>query len=694
MVLSKLDKSISYHELKSVDPDDFKKEANLYEIDVKNINIIIAVGSAKKNFEDKNITFFPVYLVKTNNKVVQIGIYEIFTTDLLNYMDEEGDLDVENLDDPLIYTFVTPKMLEKLRMVPDKQKEENEEEKAEISDEEKVQVKKKSAESSKSYDNDIDKIPKIRQDIFTQMNGIIPILPLLPEETKKDSEKLNYKYNPSSSQNWIETFMKNNKYNIIDNEGGGECFFATVRDAFLQIGQQTTVQKLRKKISSEATQELFMNYKEQYDMFNNSILKDTKDIKELEVEYEKYKKSYSDTLDREEKKHFIDAAKKIKIQRDRIIKEKQISQEMLGEYKYMKNIDTLDKFKQLIQTCKFWGDTWAISTLERMLNIKFILLSRESYNSKDFANVLTCGQLNDIILESRGEFTPDYYIMVDYNGYHYQLISYKKKQIFKFIEIPFDIKKMISDKCLEKNSGVFSLIPDFIKFKNQQTSKNGSSNTNSKCKYEELTDVKIRGLYDESIVFQFYDKSASERLPGKGSGESITKEAVREFSNLHAIKNWRRKLDDFWVEPDKTFVLDGHRWNSVEHYYQGSKFKEMNPEFYLSFSAESGTELSKNPEMAKSASSSSGKYKNTLLRPKEVSIDPTFYGKRKEKELFDAICAKFTQIDELKLVLLETKNAKLMHYVKAKEPELAEQLISVREKISISTFGKSTFEKG
>jgi len=204
------------------------------------------------------------------------------------------------------------------------------------------------------------------------------------------------------------------------------------------------------------------------------------------------------------------------------------------------------------------------------------------------------------------------------------------------------------------------------------------------CKFEELSEAKIRGLYDESVVFQFYDKSSPERLPGKGSHESIPKEAIREFSSLHGIDNWRRKLDDFWVEPGKTFVLDGHRWNSVEHYYQASKFKESNKEFYLSFTVESGTDLSKNPEMAKAAGSTSGKFKGTLIRPVEVSIDPTFYGKRKEKELFDALCAKFNQIDEMKQVLLETKNAKLMHYLKGKEPELAEQLIIVRDKLRIS----------
>jgi predicted NAD-dependent protein-ADP-ribosyltransferase YbiA (DUF1768 family) len=684
MVLSKLDKETSYPEIKNVDPDDFKKEANLYEIEIKDIEIIIAVGNAKKQFEQRNITYFPIYLVKTNNKVIQIGVYELFTTDLLNYMDEDGNLEVEKLDEPLIYTFVTKKMLENLRLVnkhekptdlkdKDKTKQNNDMNKVEDDDTDAKEIIEKEVEELS-----VPKIPKIRQDIFTQSEGFIPVLPNLKEETKKDADELKSKFESSSSNTWIEIHMKNNKFNIIDNEGNGDCLFATIRDAFAQLGQHTTVQKLRKKIAEEATQEIFLNYKEHYDIYSSAVVTDTKDIKELEIEYDKYKKMYSDSLDREQKKQFTNAALKIKKQRDRVINEKKISQKMLDEYKYMKDIDTLDKFKRKIQTCEFWGETWTLSTIERVLNIKFVLLSSEAYKNKDFANILNCGQLNDTILESRGEFRPEYYIMLDYNGWHFKLITYKKKHIFTFTELPYDVRKMVVDKCMERNSGSFALIPDFIKFKEILYPK---SNLSTTCKFEELSDAKIRGLYDESIVFQFYDKSGDGRVPGKGSGETIPKEAVRQFSNLNSIKDWRRKLDDFWVEPGKSFVLDGHRWNSVEHYYQGSKFKESNPEFYLSFSAESGTELSKNPEKAKAAASSSGKYKGELLRPAEVSIDPTFYGKRKEKELFDAICAKFNQIDELKAVLIETKNAKLMHYLKGKEPELAEQLIIVRDKI-------------
>lgn len=683
MVLSKLDKALSYPELKSVDPDDFKKEANLYEIETKDVSIIIAVGHAKKNYEEKNITYFPVYLVKTNNKVIQIGVYELFTTDLLNYMDEDGNLEVEKLDDPLIYTFATKKMLENLRLVPEsilneKDEENDEEENEEDEDEEESENeennKKNEKKNEKSEEFKHPKIPKLREDVFMQSDAVIPMLPPLNEESKLDAETIKGKYKQSANETWIESFMKNNKYGIIDNEGGGDCLFATIRDAFAQLGQQTTVQKLRKKLAAEADEKLFLNYKEHYDMYTSAVVSATKDAKELEIEYEKYKKLYSETLDRTEKKQFIEAAKKVKAQRDRVLNDKKVSQDILSEYKYMKDIDSLEKFKKKIQTCEFWAETWALSTLERILNIKFILLSSEAYKKNDFANVLNCGQLNDDILESRGEFNPEFYIMVDFLGWHYKLITYKKKYLFTFSELPYDVRKMVVDKCMERNSGAFALIPDFIRFKEQFSTK-------GVCKFEELSDAKIRGLYDEAVVFQFYDKSSDGKLPGKGSGETIPKDTVHQFSNLHAVKDWRRKLDDFWVEPEKTFVLDGHRWNSAEHYYQGSKFKESNPEFYLSFAAESGTDLSKNPEMAKAAASSSGKYKGTLLRPAEVSIDPTFYGKRKEKELFDAICAKFTQIEELKHVLMETKNAKLMHYLKGKEPELAEQLVMVRDKI-------------
>jgi predicted NAD-dependent protein-ADP-ribosyltransferase YbiA (DUF1768 family) len=387
-------------------------------------------------------------------------------------------------------------------------------------------------------------------------------------------------------------------------------------------------------------------------------------------------KMHKEALDRNEQKQFAEAAKKIKKQFDQIKTEKKVSEHLLKEYRFMKDIDTLEKFKAKVKTCDFWAETWAVSTLDRILNIKLIILSSESYKAKDLMNVLNCGQLNDVNLESRGEFRPDYYVIVDYTGIHYKLIGYKTKQIFTFKEIPYQIKKLISNSCMQHNSGTYALIPDFIQF-NQSENPNKSESS----QFEELSNSKIKGLYDENIIFIFYDNSSAKFLPGKNTnaGEKIQPpEVVKDFSALAAIPDWRRKLDVSWV--GHSFTLDGHKWASVEHFYQASKFKENNPEFYLSFSTESGTELSKDIEIAKAAASKSGKNKGVLIRPKEVIIDPEFYGKKAKRVLFDAQFAKFSQNEDLKQMLIETKNAKLMHCKKCKEPELAEDLMMIRDK--------------
>ena len=667
MVLSKINKDVSYPELKSVDSGDLKMEANLYQLEILGTDVIIAVGNSKNTFEDKNIMFFPIYLVKYNNKVIQIGVYEIKASNYITYLDDYNNLDVEKMNEPLIYTFVTSELLNKLRLHPEvplrRVKEEGELSESDIEEKEPEEL----LEINEFYE-----IPENRNDIFILTKGV-PIPGLLNEETQKKAKDYREKYDQEPNDNWIQKFMKNKNYSITDNEGGGDCLFATIRDAFSSIAQQTSVNKLRRKLSDEADETIFEKYKGDYDMYSTTILSDTNKIKELEAQYITLKQKFSATIDRNEQKLLTSEAKKVKAEHDKLVDEKRVTTQILKEFKFMKGIDTLEKFKGKIRKCEFWADAWAISILERILNIKFIMLSSEAYKRDDLKNVLKCDQLVDVILENKGIFRPEFYIIVDHTGDHYKTVGYKNKLIYKFSEIPYDIKNMIADKCMEKNAGPFALIPDFQKFKATK-----QKVVIKEAQYEELNEAKLRGLYNEDVVFLFYSKSNDKPLPGKGSGEKIPNERFKEFSVLATIPEWRKKLSNFWVQP---FSLDNHQWASVEHYYQASKFKKNHPEFYLSFSLDSGTDLSKDPNLAKAAGGKSGKLKGTLLRPLQVEIDPDFFGKRHKKEMYDAQYAKFTQNEPLKQLLLATNDAKLTHYKKGAPPDLFEDLMLIRDKI-------------
>ena len=54
-------------------------------------------------------------------------------------------------------------------------------------------------------------------------------------ETEKDDKIKKYDVNKPEDVLWIEEYYHNDYYDIKDNEGGGDCFFCAIRDAFNSI---------------------------------------------------------------------------------------------------------------------------------------------------------------------------------------------------------------------------------------------------------------------------------------------------------------------------------------------------------------------------------------------------------------------------------------------------------------------------
>ena len=180
--------------------------------------------------------------------------------------------------------------------------------------------------------------------------------------------------------------------------------------------------------------------------------------------------------------------------------------------------------------------------------------------------------------------------------------------------------------------------------------------------------------YDEDTVFVFYSKS-TDAAPGKGANEKIPDEKREMYADLDKIPDWRKKLSNFWIQP---FYKQGFVWASVEHYYQASKFKMENNDFYKQFSLDKGTALSKDPLLAKVTGGKDLKHK---YRPRDIAIDSNFFPKRAQQEMFRAQHAKFTQNADLKQLLKATKKAKLMHYTRGGKLETFDGLMYIRDNL-------------
>lgn len=668
MVASQIKPEIEYNESKKIDAEDINYTTSIYEVEILGKRVVIGIGKIKHTYTGKNILYYPVYLVSKDVVKSQIGIFELESKDFANYNDEENIIDIEKFvkdgNGLLLYKFVNKEYLELSNSDPtfyskfvEEDESKDEEEVVEEEDIDVLSLQQKHNPLIKEKEKMEDKA------IFETIENV-DIPELLKEESKSEADKLK---NASANQNWVQKFMKNDNYRIHNVPSDGDCFFAVICDAFKQIGKKTTIDILRNFVANSATPDLFEYYLALYNQFIIEIKENNDIINKIAEKIKDFKHRQQKAESKTDKETLLKNIEQMVKDKNKYKKYIIIAEESIKPYLFMENVKSLDEMREKMKRSSYWADEFAISKLEEKLNIKMIILSEANFKNGSEDTVMVCASgISNAIPNP----TPEFYIMTSFTENHYNLISYKDKKIFKFSEIPYYIKTLIVNKCIEKNAGVFHSITDFRSFQ----SKFGIDPVLNSYSAEPLVNSEI---YDDTIHFMFYDKSA-DADPGKGSGEKIGKTDLLEFKDLQLSANWRRMLDDEYVAP---FTFDGKQWQTVEHYYQAAKFKKGHPEFYATFSLDDDkSDIANNVKKAKAVGGKTGRFDKQLFRPKDVKLDPDFYGGRDRIERANALTAKF-ETPELKKLLLDTKKAKLLHFVRGSEPEVDMPMMELRAKM-------------
>ena len=345
-------------------------------------------------------------------------------------------------------------------------------------------------------------------------------------------QKLSPKYRNDSQ---LVKFL-NPHFKIIPNDPNGDCFFHTIRDAYISIHRFIPVSIMRELLASVIPEEIYLTFKIMWEDYIKTSQKQQKQFNTLNQQgtyliknrkeilssttgiYKDIDPRYKESLPVAIEKSIAASRSKINIE-SLIIFIKQLIEpqsyllyppetllntlgpeyQKLGRWeikmenicsldlnitalaiikkaedikksrmdishiRFMADIHSFEEFKDFIQTSSYWADELAIAMMERLLQIKFIIIKKE--RGKYF---FYCNDLDQSLVDTQN-IQPAFYIIVLNSGMHYELVSYNKQRIFTFETLPELVKERYLQSCLTVPVGNFLSsyyrIIDFLKYR-------------------------------------------------------------------------------------------------------------------------------------------------------------------------------------------------------------------------------------
>ena len=489
MLQSILDNTIEYIQEKNIEKNDIDLESPVYHLKLFQVEVAIALGTINNEYSKKGILYCPVYLIINKNNFEKIGYYEFYSADLGVLLDKEGDMDVSVMEGPLVFDYIDIDYLNNL-VIKSKFLKEFIIEDEKLNDEESDESKQKLIQEANKI-----QLEESKNQIIDNLSVVENIEKILQKYDTSYNNKMNektlaiYKQDVKSSitntnSNWIQRYYNNNKFNVIDNDGGSNSLFYVIKSALENLDIILNVESLKSVLVKNLTKEHYENYKKIYNDLASEIREKKATIDEDEAKKKELIKSYnviksdveqeakSDTKNLQNIKSNMKKLNEIKkslMQNSKIDKKKNSHYNNLlkkiNEFKFMRNVESFEDFKTVIRSNNYWPDSYLKSILEFILNVKFITIDKKAHELNDTDNLIIC---KNEILEKK-DFKPKYYIIMNYDREtkYYNLVTYKSKKIFTFYEIPYTIRENVVDNCMKTNGGIYNLIPFFVEFKNQ-----------------------------------------------------------------------------------------------------------------------------------------------------------------------------------------------------------------------------------
>ena len=627
MITSKLNTNIPYDENKNVDPNDINHVAYVYSGLLYKTKIEFILGKSNKK---EDVTYYNIYLVKYKKIICKIGIHET-KEDYSEHIDTDGNVIFKDTDYPIIFPLakqiienVYPSIQKSTLLdKPDFKKENDSSEdnsSEDNSSEDNTSNDDSSDDGSSDHDSGEDSQDKKEEDASSDISYKENYSTHSDDIKKPDDEK----FIKREGEPWVVEILKDHSYLLekiekIPNDNGNS-FFSVLQKALMSTEKykSLTITNIREKLANEIDDEIFKNYIERKNLIFETLEKMNTNINKSKQSHKSLSTQARNSSDYNEKQELIIAAKKniTELQQNVDIKKKatQLYNELNIEA--YKDINTLDELKDIVKNVdnKFYADKLIIGILERIFNVKFIILAEDDYNynieTENEDNILICDTSDpeikrqfDKYLEKNyknggNPFIPDYYIMTSYNDNHYDLIQkYKNsgapRSLFKFDDLNNNIKDLIVNNCLQQCSGQFSYIPDFrnlVATKCAYNKDDYNDYENYKASMvKELTNVdksdksikesskssskSSENLFSEDFVIKIPNdgKPNSKPLKTYTNIDKITpkKELHPSMLMLYDIikdkkRSWRYELSDKYILDD--FKVDTKKYESVQQY--------------------------------------------------------------------------------------------------------------------------------